>query len=181
RGLLPQRVDAGAARVRDVAHAAGARGAAVRHRELRRGEPLDGWRRAGGFGGDAGRGVRVGGGFRREELPPRAEEAHQAAIVPVAQRPGARLMGDEKQDFLRRWSRLKHAALKKLFSDPRFNVMDGLDTYVDDYTKAEPVTEELLARLEHARQTLLVPEQEEEKEPETEPAKKDDVDKRQDA
>ena len=132
-------------------------------------------------------------------------------------------MGDEKQDFLRRWSRLKHesatqksvakeeapqlppldslnfesdfkafmhskveegvkrAALKKLFSDPRFNVMDGLDTYIDDYTKAEPVTEELLARLEHARQTLLVPKQEEEKKPETESAKKDDVDKRQDA
>ena len=132
-------------------------------------------------------------------------------------------MGDGKQDFLRRWSRLKResaaqkpvaeekppplppldsltfesdfkafmhskveagvkrAALKKLFSDPRFNVMDGLDTYIDDYTKAEPVTEELLARLEHARQTLLVPKQEEEKKPETEPAKKDDVDKRQDA
>jgi len=29
------------------------------------------------------RGVRVGGRIRREELPPRAEEAHQAAIVPV--------------------------------------------------------------------------------------------------
>ena len=132
-------------------------------------------------------------------------------------------MGDDKEDFLRRWSRRKHqaaaqkpvvqnpapqlppldsltfesdfkafmhskveagvkrAALKKLFSDPRFNVMDGLDTYIDDYTKAEPVTEELLARLEHARQTLLVPKQEEEEKPETEPAKKDDVDKRQDA
>jgi len=79
------------------------------------------------------------------------------------------------------WAAAQRAALKKLFSDPRFNVMDGLDTYVDDYTKAEPVTEELLARLEHARQTLLVPKQEEEKKPETEPAKKDDVDKRQDA
>src|SRR5438046_3367131 len=223
RGLLPQRVDAGAARVRDVAHAAGARGAAVRHRELRRGEPLDGRRRAGGFGGDAGRGVRVGGGVRREELPPRAEEAHQAAIVPVAQRPGAQLMGDEKQDFLRRWSRLKResaaqkpvvqdpapqlppldsltfesdfkafmhskveegvkrAALKKLFSDPRFNVMDGLDTYIDDYTKAEPVTEELLARLEHARQTLLAPPPEQKEETAAKEQPKDDVDKRQDA
>src|SRR5690349_2198154 len=26
------------------------------------------------------------------------------------------------------------AALKKLFSDPRFNVMDGLDVYIDDYS-----------------------------------------------
>jgi hypothetical protein len=132
-------------------------------------------------------------------------------------------MGDDKRDFLRRWSRLKRgsaaqkpvaqeeppqlppldsltfesdfkafmhskveqsvkrAALKKLFSDPRFNVMDGLDTYIDDYTKAEPITEELLAQLEHARQTLLVrqPEQKEETPEKEKP--EDDVDKRQDA
>src|SRR3974390_2637024 len=30
---------------------------------------------------------------------------------------------------------LKRAALKKLFADPHFNVMDGLDVYVDDYSK----------------------------------------------
>ena len=57
---------------------------------------------------------------------------------------------------------VKRAALKKLFSDPRFNVMDGLDTYIDDYTKSEPVTEEFLAQLEHARRTLFVPKAEEE-------------------
>ena len=76
---------------------------------------------------------------------------------------------------------VKRAALKKLFSDPRFNVMDGLDTYIDDYTKAEPITEELLAQLEHARQTLLErkPEQKEETAEKQQP--EDDVDKRQDA
>lgn len=52
---------------------------------------------------------------------------------------------------------VKRAALKKLFSDPRFNVMDGLDTYIDDYTKAEPIGEELLATLEHARRALVLP------------------------
>src|SRR6185503_11209402 len=30
---------------------------------------------------------------------------------------------------------VRRAALKKLFSDPRFNVMDGLDVYIDDYSK----------------------------------------------
>ena len=34
---------------------------------------------------------------------------------------------------------VKHAALRKLFSDPHFNVMDGLDTYIDDYNKADPL------------------------------------------
>jgi nucleotide-binding universal stress UspA family protein len=51
----------------------------------------------------------------------------------------------------------RRAALKTLFSDPRFNVMDGLDTYIDDYTKAEPFTEGLLARIEEVREKLLAP------------------------
>jgi hypothetical protein len=117
-------------------------------------------------------------------------------------------MSEEKQDFLRRWSRLKReaavpspvrtvddekpvalppldslsfesdfkafmhskveqsvkrAALKKLFSDPHFNVMDGLDTYIDDYTKSEPISDELLARIEEVRDRLLAPGKEKER------------------
>ncbi|HEU5295112.1 MAG TPA: DUF3306 domain-containing protein, partial [Burkholderiaceae bacterium] len=34
---------------------------------------------------------------------------------------------------------VKNAALKKLFGDPRFNVMDGLDVYIDDYSKPDPL------------------------------------------
>jgi hypothetical protein len=42
---------------------------------------------------------------------------------------------------------VKRAALKQLFRDPRFNVMDGLDTYIDDYTKADPIPQNMLAEL----------------------------------
>jgi hypothetical protein len=49
---------------------------------------------------------------------------------------------------------VKRAALKKLLHDPRFNVMDGLDTYIDDYTKHEPIPEEMLKRLKHVRSTF---------------------------
>jgi hypothetical protein len=34
---------------------------------------------------------------------------------------------------------VKNAAVKKLFADPHFNVMDGLDTYIDDYGKPDPL------------------------------------------
>ncbi len=74
---------------------------------------------------------------------------------------------------------VKRAALKKLFSDPRFNVMDGLDTYIDDYSKADPIPDEMLATLEHARQTLFGPKKESElaaddpSKPKTEQANKD--------
>ncbi len=42
---------------------------------------------------------------------------------------------------------LKRAALKKLFTDPRFNVMDGLDIYVGDYTQPDPMPEGMLEKL----------------------------------
>ncbi len=54
---------------------------------------------------------------------------------------------------------VKRAALKKLLHDPRFNVMDGLDTYIDDYTQNEGISEEMLKTLDHARSTLFPPDQ----------------------
>jgi hypothetical protein len=39
---------------------------------------------------------------------------------------------------------VKNAALKKLFTDPHFNVMDGLDTYIDDYGKPDPIPASML-------------------------------------
>jgi len=49
---------------------------------------------------------------------------------------------------------VKRAALRKLFSDPRFNVMDGLDVYIDDYTKPDPVPEGFLDKLADVYKTL---------------------------
>lgn len=46
---------------------------------------------------------------------------------------------------------LRRAALKRLFSDPHFNIMDGLDVYIDDYSKPDPIPEAMLRTLEHAK------------------------------
>ena len=46
---------------------------------------------------------------------------------------------------------VRRNALRKLFADPRFNVMDGLDVYIDDYSKSEPIPPEVLAQLNHAK------------------------------
>jgi hypothetical protein len=51
---------------------------------------------------------------------------------------------------------VKHSAMKKLFSDPHFNVMDGLDIYIGNYNVFEPIPPEMLASLNHAK-TLLDP------------------------
>jgi hypothetical protein len=34
-----------------------------------------------------------------------------------------------------------------MFSDPHFNVMDGLDIYIDDYSKPDPIPMEMLKRM----------------------------------
>ena len=46
---------------------------------------------------------------------------------------------------------VKNAAMKKLFSDPHFNVMDRLDTYIDDYNTPDPIPPELLRQLVSAQ------------------------------
>lgn len=42
---------------------------------------------------------------------------------------------------------VKREALKTLFRDPRHNVMDGLDVYIDDYSKPDPLPPEWLGRM----------------------------------
>ena len=42
---------------------------------------------------------------------------------------------------------VQQAAMKKMFSDPHFNVMDGLDIYIDDYSKPDPIPLEMLKRM----------------------------------
>ena len=58
---------------------------------------------------------------------------------------------------------VRRAALKKLFSDPHFNLMDGLDVYIDDYSKSEPIPAAMLAGLRQAQNILAWAKEDEEK------------------
>ncbi|HEY6720376.1 MAG TPA: DUF3306 domain-containing protein [Burkholderiales bacterium] len=78
-------------------------------------------------------------------------------------------LASEYQEFLRPEVdvKLRQAALKKLFHDPHFNIMDGLDTYIDDYSKPDPIPEEMLKSLKQANR-LLFPEEAAERDKEIE-------------
>lgn len=52
---------------------------------------------------------------------------------------------------------VKRAALKKLFQDPHFNIMDGLDVYIDDYSIPSPLEPGVIEQMVHARYTLNPP------------------------
>ncbi len=45
---------------------------------------------------------------------------------------------------------VKRAAMKKLFADPHYNVMDGLDVYIDDYGKPDPIPAAMLRQMTQA-------------------------------
>jgi len=63
---------------------------------------------------------------------------------------------------------VKNAAMKKLFADPHFNVMDGLDTYIDDYGRSDPIPKAMLRQMVQARMLgLLDDELEEQPQPES--------------
>jgi len=46
---------------------------------------------------------------------------------------------------------VRNAAMRKLLSDPQFNVMDGLDVYIDDYGKPDPLPPGMLRQLAQSR------------------------------
>ena len=56
---------------------------------------------------------------------------------------------------------VKQAALKKLFTDPHFNVMDGLDTYIDDYGKPDPIPLAMLRQMNQSKFLRLFDDEEE--------------------
>jgi hypothetical protein len=56
---------------------------------------------------------------------------------------------------------LKREAFKKLIEDPRFNVMDGLDVYIDDYSKPDPLPEGWLEKMSQVRYLGIFKEDEE--------------------
>jgi hypothetical protein len=58
---------------------------------------------------------------------------------------------------------VKRAAMKKLFTDPHFNVMDGLDTYIDDYGMPDPIPLAMLRQMNQSKVLRLFDDDEDEK------------------
>jgi len=55
----------------------------------------------------------------------------------------------EFQGFMRQGvpGDVRNAAMKKLFTDPHFNVMDGLDIYIGDYNTPDPLPAGMLEKM----------------------------------
>jgi hypothetical protein len=89
-------------------------------------------------------------GGSRSQASVRAESSGQPSPLPS---PDTLTIDSDFSGFMRPGvdDSLKRSALKKLFSDPRFNVMDGLDVYIDDYSKPDPIEPDLVRTLVQAK------------------------------
>src|ERR687896_1274389 len=90
---------------------------------------------------------------QESRLPEKKEDEAPAPVLPSVEKltPESDFTGfmhPKVEDALRR------VALKKLFSDPHFNVPDPFEAYSGDWTGGEAISEEMLATLNQAR-TLI--------------------------
>ena len=91
-------------------------------------------------------------------MPPPAPAAEEPAAVEIPPPPtleDVKALTSES-DFSRFAGRdvapeVKNAAMKKLFADPRYNVMDRMDVYIDDYSQPDPIPESMLRQLVSAK------------------------------
>ncbi len=72
---------------------------------------------------------------------------------------------------------VKNAAMKQLFKDPHFNVMDMMDIYVDDYSKPDPLPPEMLRKMAVTQFLGFWDETEEEKAAKAEKKAREDAEK----
>lgn len=86
-----------------------------------------------------------------EPTPPIAKIAEPAPELPPPTIEDVRALTADS-DYSRFAARgvapeVKNAALKKLFADPHYNVMDGLDVYIDDYSQPDPLPTHMARQL----------------------------------
>ena len=53
---------------------------------------------------------------------------------------------------------VRNAAMKKLFADPHYSLIDGMDIYLEDYSLPSPLTAAILAKMTSAKTLKLVDE-----------------------
>ena len=72
---------------------------------------------------------------------------------------------------------VRNAAMKKLFADPHYNIMDGLDIYIDDYSKSDPIPEAMLRAMTSSKFLKLFDEEEDPEKPDGETPPRENANK----
>ena len=94
-----------------------------------------------------------------EPIAAQPEALGTAEPLPTLEDAQALAPGSELGAFMRQGvpPEVRNLAVKKLFADPHFNVMDGLDIYIGDYNSPDPLPAGMLQKMASAQFMKLVP------------------------
>ena len=81
------------------------------------------------------------------------DDTHPAAPAPTLDDVQSLTPESDYTPFMARGvtSDVKNAAMKKLFTDPHFQVMDRMDVYIDDYGQPDPIPLAMLRQMNGAK------------------------------
>ena len=101
--------------------------------------------------------AQAAAGAAPEAAPP---EDKPADALPTLQDVKDLTPSSDFQPFMRQGVApdVRNAAVRKLFADPHFNVMDGLDIYIGDYNTPDPLPAGMLQKMVGAQLLNLFPE-----------------------
>ena len=90
---------------------------------------------------------------RPQPAAPQAGGADSAPCLPGLDDVARLHSGSDYAVFMARGvdKAVQRGALKKLFADPHFNIGDGLDLYMGDYNKPDPIPAAMMSALRHSR------------------------------
>lgn len=93
------------------------------------------------------------------DAPATSEAAAQPQALPTLQDAQALTPESDFQPFMQGGvgPEVRNAAMKKLFTDPHFNVMDGLDIYIEDYNQPDPMPAGCASRARRRQPTITRP------------------------
>jgi len=97
-----------------------------------------------------------------EPVAPARPDAAPAEPPPTLEEAAGLAPGADVSRFVRRGvdAAVQRTALKRLFADPHFNIMDGLDTYIDDYGRPDPIPAAMLRQMNQSKFLGLFDEEE---------------------
>ena len=100
-------------------------------------------------------------GDRFQNPPPDAAAPAPKPELPTLDDVRALTPKSDFQPFMRQGvaTDVRNAAVKKLFADPHFNIMDGLDIYIDDYNTPDPLPAGMLKKMVGAQFLNLFPDE----------------------
>ena len=100
----------------------------------------------------------AGTGSQQDQLPAAGGAAAPERVLPTLEDVKQLTPESDFSSFVAQGvsPEVRNAAVKKLFADPRYSMIDGMDIYLEDYSLPSPLSAAMLAKMVSAKTLRLV-------------------------